>query len=97
MEKELAVQDIMTNSESCVTSITNDKGFGNLVIAGFGDGTIRVFDTRIPTNYSLAMTYAEHNNWIINVAVPKFEFRIASGSATGNESYLTERLHSVVS
>ncbi|KUJ13739.1 uncharacterized protein LY89DRAFT_590803 [Mollisia scopiformis] len=43
---ELCVVDINARSGSCVTSLTSDQMTGNIFVAGFGDGAIRVFDAR---------------------------------------------------
>ncbi|KAI9050277.1 hypothetical protein LZ554_005445 [Drepanopeziza brunnea f. sp. 'monogermtubi'] len=43
---EVCVVDINARSGSCVTSLTSDQMTGNTFVAGFGDGAIRVFDTR---------------------------------------------------
>jgi regulator-associated protein of mTOR len=43
---EVCVVDINARSGSCVTSLTSDQMTGNVFVAGFGDGAIRVFDAR---------------------------------------------------
>ncbi|KAI9740091.1 MAG: hypothetical protein M1818_004842 [Claussenomyces sp. TS43310] len=43
---ELCVVDINARSGACVTSLTSDQMTGNVFVAGFGDGAVRVFDTR---------------------------------------------------
>lgn len=43
---ELCIVDINARSGSCVTSLTSDQMTGNIFVAGFGDGAIRVFDAR---------------------------------------------------
>lgn len=43
---ETCVCDIPARSGSCVTSITSDQMTGNMFVAGFGDGAVRVFDPR---------------------------------------------------
>lgn len=43
---ESCVTDIPARSGSCVTSLTSDQMTGNIFVAGFGDGAVRVFDTR---------------------------------------------------
>ncbi|RUP46954.1 hypothetical protein BC936DRAFT_146332 [Jimgerdemannia flammicorona] len=40
------VRDVLTRSGSCVTSITSDQVAGNIFVAGFGDGAVRVYDRR---------------------------------------------------
>ena len=42
-------QEIATGAESCVTSLATDEAGRSLLIAGFGDGSVRLFDRRSPT------------------------------------------------
>ncbi|KAK3987428.1 WD repeat-containing protein mip1 [Cladorrhinum sp. PSN332] len=44
--QEVCTHEIPARSGSCVTSLTSDQMTGNVFIAGFGDGAMRVFDTR---------------------------------------------------
>ncbi len=44
--REVCVSDINARSGSCVTSLTSDQMTGNIFVAGFGDGAVRVFDIR---------------------------------------------------
>lgn len=53
-ERELCVlvilfsfQDIPTRSTNTVTCLTSDKMAGNLVVAGFSDGSLRLYDRRL--------------------------------------------------
>ena len=40
---EVCTLDIPARSSSCVTSLTSDQVAGNVFVAGFGDGVVRVF------------------------------------------------------
>ena len=44
--KELNVQDIPTGADSCITCLTSDSADRSLLIAGCGDGTVRLYDKR---------------------------------------------------
>ncbi|KAK4229559.1 raptor N-terminal caspase like domain-containing protein [Podospora fimiseda] len=44
--QEICTHEIPARSGSCVTALTSDQMTGNIFLAGFGDGAIRVFDTR---------------------------------------------------
>lgn len=44
----LYIQDIPTGADSCVTCLASDMSGRSLVIAGCGDGTVRLFDRRLP-------------------------------------------------
>ena len=46
--KELKIQDIITGAESCVTSLALDVHDKSLMVAGCGDGTVRLYDKRNP-------------------------------------------------
>nr|AFH08794.1 raptor [Schmidtea mediterranea] len=47
--QECKISDMNTNSESCVSSIDRSQD-GRLIVAGFGDGHIKMFDIRAPVN-----------------------------------------------
>ena len=50
-DKELNVQDIPTGAESCVSCLASDSADRCLLVAGCGDGTVRLYDRRIsPAN-----------------------------------------------
>ena len=46
--KEVMVQDIPTKADSSVTCLTSDSAERSLLIAGCGDGTVRLYDRRQP-------------------------------------------------
>lgn len=49
LSKELLVHDIKTGLDLAVTSLTHDKSAnGNIIVAGFTDGSIRLYDKRTP-------------------------------------------------
>lgn len=41
-------QDIPTGADSCVTSLACDSVGRSLLVAGCGDGSVRLFDRRLP-------------------------------------------------
>lgn len=62
---ELSVADIPARSGSCVTSLTSDQVEGNIFIAGFGDGAVRVYDQRNRPQESMVRVWKEHKSWIV--------------------------------
>ena len=48
--KELKISDIPTGAESCVSSLALDHCDKSLMVAGCGDGTIRLYDRRHPSS-----------------------------------------------
>jgi regulator-associated protein of mTOR len=46
-EKELCIQDIPTRTLASVSTLTSDKTANTLVVAGFTDGFIRIYDRRL--------------------------------------------------
>ena len=66
---ETCVMDIPARSGSCVTSLTSDQMTGNLFVAGFGDGAVRVFDTRLRPQESMVKKWKDDadRQWIRNV------------------------------
>ncbi|KAI8086100.1 raptor N-terminal caspase like domain-containing protein [Halteromyces radiatus] len=65
--QEMSVMDIATQSDGCVTSITSDQTSGNILIAGFGDGLIGVYDRRLKNSSSMVQRWDEHNAWVTGV------------------------------
>ncbi|KAJ8124966.1 hypothetical protein O1611_g8674 [Lasiodiplodia mahajangana] len=66
---ETCMIDIPARSGSCVTSITSDQMTGDVFVAGFGDGAVRVFDTRLPPRESMVKKWKDKSDkqWIKTV------------------------------
>lgn len=61
-------QDLPTRANSCLTSLTCDQVAGNIVVAGFGDGSLRVYDRRMPPRDNMVRRYTGvHDAWVQNV------------------------------
>lgn len=63
---ETCVMDIPARSGSCVTSLTSDQMTGDIFVAGFGDGAVRVFDTRLRPQVSMVKKWKDETDrqWI---------------------------------
>lgn len=63
---EQCIMDIPARSGSCVTSLTSDQMTGDIFVAGFGDGAVRVFDTRNRPQEALVRTWKDPTDrqWI---------------------------------
>ncbi|KAK4659949.1 Target of rapamycin complex 1 subunit kog1 [Podospora pseudocomata] len=65
---EMCSHEIPARSGSCVTSLTSDQMTGNIFIAGFGDGAIRVFDTRNRPQESMVRKWKDDSRqWVRSV------------------------------
>ncbi|WAQ95554.1 RPTOR-like protein [Mya arenaria] len=74
--KELKVQDIPTGADSCVTCLASDMSGRSLLIAGCGDGSVRL----------RVMTLREHGRWIVKVHLQKGpEGKIVTASGSLNQ------------
>ncbi|PSK34930.1 WD repeat-containing protein mip1 [Elsinoe australis] len=62
---ELCVSDIPARSGSNITSLTSDQVEGNVFVAGFGDGAVRVYDARNRPGESMVRAYKDHKGWIV--------------------------------
>lgn len=81
---ELCVGDIPARSSSCVTSLTSDQLAGQIFVAGFGDGVVRVFDQRLNPRTSMVKAWREHQQWVTNVHMQRGGVReLMSGSRNG--------------
>ena len=62
---EHCISDIPARSGSNITSLTSDQVEGNVFVAGFGDGAVRVYDQRNRPNESMVKVWKEHKGWIV--------------------------------
>lgn len=68
----LSSQDILTRSNSCVTSIASDQVAGDIVVAGFGDGAIRAYDTRLPPRETMVKAWKGfHRSWVKKIQMQR--------------------------
>ena len=56
-----------TNSDSPVAAIASDQGSSTTFVAGFADGTVKVFDRRLDDEDAIIRSYVEHQSWVQNV------------------------------
>ncbi|KAK0540795.1 Target of rapamycin complex 1 subunit kog1 [Tilletia horrida] len=73
--KELCICDIPTHTSACVSSISSDSTVGHIFVAGFGDGTVGVYDRRNPPKASLVRLWEEHQTWVQTVRLQRYGTR----------------------
>ncbi|XP_014681197.1 PREDICTED: regulatory-associated protein of mTOR-like [Priapulus caudatus] len=84
-QKEMKAQDIPTQANSCITSITCDSSNRSLLVAGCGDGLVRLYDRRLPPTDSLVLTLREHSGWVVSVHLQRRgDGKIISSSVGGD-------------
>ncbi|KAL3468556.1 raptor N-terminal caspase like domain-containing protein [Aspergillus heterothallicus] len=94
---EVCTNDIPARSGSCITSLTSDQVAGNIFVAGFGDGAVRVFDQRLKPTASMVKVWREHKQWITNVHMQRGGLReLVSGSRNGEVKLWDLRLNSPI-
>lgn len=82
---ECCTVEIPARSSSPVTSLTSDAVAGDVFVAGFGDGAIRVFDQRLRPNLAMVRLWREHKQWITGVHMQRGGVReLVSGSREGS-------------
>lgn len=69
--REMCTSDIPARSSSPVTSLTSDQVAGNVVVAGFGDGAIRVYDRRLDYRDTMVRCWKTHSSWVANVRMQR--------------------------
>ncbi|KAL5018968.1 hypothetical protein ScPMuIL_004690 [Solemya velum] len=90
--KEAKIQDIPTGADSCVTSLASDSLGRSLLIAGCGDGTVRLFDRRLSPAECRVMTLREHQKWVVKVHLQRgIEGKIVSSSNGGDVRFWDPR------
>eukprot|EP01100_Stratorugosa_tubuloviscum_P007836 TRINITY_DN3221_c3_g1_i1.p1 TRINITY_DN3221_c3_g1~~TRINITY_DN3221_c3_g1_i1.p1 ORF type:complete len:1304 (-),score=597.25 TRINITY_DN3221_c3_g1_i1:1059-4970(-) len=82
VEKELQIIDVVTGSPTPVTCLTDDRNGGNVLVSGHFDGSVRLFDIRASEKQN-TISMIEHDSCVVNVAVPKSDYKIFSGTARG--------------
>ncbi|WAR53997.1 hypothetical protein PtB15_3B507 [Puccinia triticina] len=94
--RERCVEDIKTRSNSCLTSVSSDHHSGWLIAAGFGDGSVRIFDRRKPSKNSMVKVFrAVHSSWCSKIKFQAGHRReLFSGDSTGLVSHWDVRLDS---
>ncbi|XP_004639562.1 regulatory-associated protein of mTOR isoform X1 [Octodon degus] len=91
-DRETKVQDIPTGADSCVTSLSCDS-HRSLIVAGLGDGSIRVYDRRMALSECRIMTYREHTAWVVKAYLQKHpEGHIVSVSVNGDVRFFDPRM-----
>ncbi|XP_028643732.1 regulatory-associated protein of mTOR isoform X1 [Grammomys surdaster] len=91
-DRETKVQDIPTGADSCVTSLSCDS-HRSLIVAGLGDGSIRVYDRRMALSECRVMTYREHTAWVVKAFLQKHpEGHIVSVSVNGDVRFFDPRM-----
>ncbi|KAL3477747.1 raptor N-terminal caspase like domain-containing protein [Aspergillus californicus] len=95
---EVCTNDIPARSGSCITSLTSDQVAGNIFVAGFGDGAVRVFDQRLKPTASMVKVWREHKQWVTNVHMQRGGLReLISGSRNGEIKLWDLRLNNPIS
>ena len=89
----MCVVDIPARSSSCVTSLTSDQVAGNVFIAGFGDGVIRVFDQREDPRKAMVKAWREHRQWITNIHMQRGGVRELISASRNGEVKLWDLRH----
>lgn len=80
--------DIPAKTSSLITSITSDQLAGNIVVAGFADGSLRVYDRRVDPRDSMVRLWGpgagSKRTWINNVHMQRGGYReLVSGATNG--------------
>ncbi|XP_015588597.1 regulatory-associated protein of mTOR isoform X3 [Cephus cinctus] len=98
-ETELKKQDIPTGADCCATCLDTDDQ-GAMMAAGCGDGSVRLFDRRLPPLESRVMTWREHNAWVLGAFLKKngsSSPHLITGSLSGDIKIFDLRKNSSVS
>ncbi|XP_019699169.1 regulatory-associated protein of mTOR isoform X1 [Harpegnathos saltator] len=96
-ETELKKQDIPTGADCCTTSLDVD-GTGSIMALGCGDGSVRLFDRRLPPAEARVMTWREHSVWVLGTFLRKTSApQLFTGSSSGDIKIFDLRKNSSVS
>lgn len=85
VQTELKVQDLPTNADSCITSLSLDRQSKSVFVGGCGDGNVRVFDRRLPPSDCVVKVFREHPTWVVKAyTLQNFPNRVVSASTQGD-------------
>ncbi|CAG0912964.1 unnamed protein product [Notodromas monacha] len=62
--RELRIADLPTGADCCVTCLSRSQD-GNMIAAGCGDGTVRLFDVRLSPSDARVKVWREHPSWVL--------------------------------
>ena len=78
--------------------MTSDQVAGDIFVAGFGDGAVRVFDQRLKPTTSMVKVWREHQQGITNVHMQRGGLReLVSGSRNGEIKFWDLRMDDSIS
>jgi len=83
--RESCIENIKTRSNSCLTTLSSDHHSGWIISAGFGDGSVRIFDRRKPSKNSMVKVFRSvHSSWCSQIKFQAGHHReLFSGDSTG--------------
>ncbi|CAI5738678.1 unnamed protein product [Hyaloperonospora brassicae] len=83
LRQEKCTVSLSTQTDSCITSMTSDESVPGMVVAGFGDGILRVFDSRSKPDYAVKVVMKEHASWVVQTHIYPGGNELLTGSVTG--------------
>ncbi|KAE9039039.1 hypothetical protein PR002_g5700 [Phytophthora rubi] len=83
LRQEKCTVALPTQTDSCITSMASDESIPGMVVAGFGDGTLRIFDSRSRPDYSVKTIMREHASWVVQTHIYAGRNELLTGSVTG--------------
>jgi hypothetical protein len=83
LRQEKCTVALPTQTDSCITSMASDESIPGMLVAGFGDGTLRLFDSRSRPDYAVKTTMKEHTSWVVQTHIYAGRNELLTGSVTG--------------
>ncbi|OQR91926.1 regulatory-associated protein of mTOR [Achlya hypogyna] len=91
LQQERCVFQAPTQTDACATTLATDEASGGLVVAGCGDGSLRLYDPR--TKADVKAVLREHSAWIVGTHLYPGKYELLSGSVTGELKFWDLRYH----
>ncbi|GMF12432.1 unnamed protein product [Phytophthora lilii] len=83
LRQEKCTVALSTQTDSCITSMASDESIPGMVVSGFGDGTLRIFDSRSRPDYAVKTIMKEHSSWVVQTHIYAGRNELLTGSVTG--------------
>lgn len=94
IETEMKVCDTPTDTDSPVRVLTSTND--GLIVAGFEDGSCRVFDKRCQPEYAVFRTYREHNDRLLECSLINEYDTLVTGCRSGECVCIDFRMNHVI-
>jgi regulator-associated protein of mTOR len=83
--KEMKIVDIPTNADTNVTCMVTDPHTYSTIVAGCGDGSVRVYDKRMAPQSCMVQSFKEHTGFVVSIHAQHYGKRLIMSSCNNGD------------